>query len=156
MLELMPPEYRPALRTGIVGIGDPAVLDWFVQNFPEDPRPEMEKQRPDPEMLTAIERQFGQVEFPPPVYPIEYAARDVGAILSLGIQNAGGDTVDLPIQLVHINSGVVRQLSLAMFKDLTKPAREITIDHKSTALPPRQYPRAEPHRGKRSAVQLFA
>lgn len=156
ILELMPPDYRPHARSGIVGIGDPGALAWFAENFRADPRPELEREVPTDDMLTALERQFGhRVDFPPPEYSIDSAALNVGAALASAIEQVGGATIGLPIQLMVVAAGTVRQVPLVAFADLQKPARHITVDHGATKLPPAQFARARKESGVRSAIQLF-
>ena len=156
ILELMPPDYRPEGRSGIVGIGDREALAWFVKNFQVDPRPELNKQLPTSEIVAALESQFGgPLELPRPEYTLDSAALNVGACLASAIEQVGGATIGLPIQLMVVTGGAVRQVPLVAFSDVEKPAQQITIDHRDAQLPPAQFPVAPRESRRRSALQLF-
>jgi hypothetical protein len=150
----MPSQYLPAKRTGIIGIGDGGVLEWFRENFrPElDPEPELQNFEL---MAASWERQFGErLEMPPPSLPIETAATHVVGALSRAIQLVGGPTVSLPVQLMTVTHGRVQQFQAVSSEDLNH-WESITTQLSETRLANPRPGRAPVFAGKRSAIQLL-
>jgi hypothetical protein len=151
LLELMPPQYAPQPRTGVVGIGDPAVLDWFRLNFRATPDPPHTLSAED---LEALSRAVGTpVTYNPPPYTIDEAALSVGAALSEGIRQAGGFTVGLPIQIMTVTLGTVRTFGITSTSDL-QTWEDITVDRATLRLPCAHPPVVAKDPNPRSAAQL--
>ncbi|HEY0929196.1 MAG TPA: hypothetical protein VGE27_04705 [Gemmatimonas sp.] len=154
VLELMPPKYAPAVRTGIIGIGDGAVLDSFKVHFRADLDPEPEVPGRE-QMELAWERQFGKkLVWPTPFLPIETAAKHVVEALSGAIENAGGPTVALPVQLMTITQERVQQLQATSTADLVTWS-DVTTSIDKTRFAPVKPAHVAISSPKRSAVQLF-
>lgn len=104
LYQLMPPDYGPRLRRGIVGVGgDRAVLDRFVDLLPA----QLERQRlsPDdvqfnPTVVENLRRQFGYR--PAPVSNEAYMAVRVAFIDAL--LDAGGRTADVPVSYTRLTA----------------------------------------------------
>jgi hypothetical protein len=151
LLELMPPQYSPRPRTGVVGIGDPAVLDWFRLNFRATPDPPYAL---SPEDLEALSRAVGKpVTYDPPPYTIDEAALNVGAALSEGIGQAGGVTVGLPIQIMTVTLGTVRTFGITSTTDV-QTWEDITVDRATLRVPSADPPVVAKDPSSRSAAQL--
>lgn len=156
VLELTPPEYRPQPRTGIIGIGDPGPLQWFRENFQEDPRPILQRSTATPEMVDAISKHIGQrVDFPGPTFTIDDAALNVAGALTIGIEQKGGPTVGLPLQVMVVHKGAVRQVPVVVLTENAKNVTMATIDHRQVKLPPPVFPRIDPDVRRLPATQLF-
>ena len=153
LLELMPPTYVPKPRSGIVGIGDPAVLNWFKENFGEDPTPEMPPV-PSAVVVAALERKFGRVSIPPPSFSIENAAVKVAATLCIAVERAGGPTVGLPLQVMIVQSGHVQSIDIAATED-TKTWQTVTANVEDLKVPAPRPSRLGQQMSARRAVQLF-
>ena len=106
ILELMPPQYRPTLRQGVIGIGDRAVLASFRGEFFEQPRPDLT----DPAISEALGHLARQTGTPinPPRYNIHDAAANVASAFLEAIRIVRPRTVAAPIQLSTIALGTVR------------------------------------------------
>lgn len=113
ILEVMPPTYQPISRTGVVGIGDGGVLSFFKAKAIDDPDKREGKTTPSPEMIAMMEEQFGYA-YTEPAFTIDEAATLTAAAVAVGIAEAGGVTVALPLQAWTIQRGVVRNVSIAM------------------------------------------
>lgn len=153
ILELMPPDYRPEPRSGIVGIGDPGSLAWFKENLRPAPEPPPTLSAKD---WDALERAAGGPLLPyePPPYIIDDAALNVGAAIAAGIDAAGGPTVAWPIQVMTVQDGDVKSHQLTATEDM-RNWETITADSdalKLAAVPP---PILRRDQGKRSAIQLL-
>jgi len=154
VLELMPPRYVPAMRTGIIGIGDSAVLEWFRENF----RAELERETEFHHfeiMAQSWERQFGKrLEMPAPSLPIETAATHVVGALSRAIQLVGGPTVSLPLQLMTVTQGRVHQHQAISSENL-QVWDDITTHQANTRLATPKPGIAPVQTAKRTSVQLL-
>jgi len=151
ILELMPPHYVPRSRTGVIGIGDPAVLEWFRLNFRAAPDPPYV---PSTEELESLSRAVGSpVTYSVPPYTIDEAALNVGAALSEGIRQAGGITVGLPIQVMTVARGAVRTIPITSTTDL-KTWEDLTVDPSGVRVPAPNPPVVAKDPRPRSASQL--
>lgn len=151
LLELMPPDYAPRRRRGIVGIGDRAVLAWLQENFPDPSLRVAESQ----DLMEALrEASAGKIEVVKPHYGIEQAAVSIVAAFSEAIRLAGGQSVGLPVQLAVINGGTARPVDLHMTKDLGSWEEVAVLPHK-TNLPNLPLAYGEVDLTPRTAVQLF-
>jgi hypothetical protein len=119
VLELMPQDYKPTPRAGIIGIGDGAVLNWITENFPTDP-PHDAASALSPEAIASLMRVVdGPITLPAPSFTIDEAALRVTAALSEGIREAGGPTVDLPLQVMTVEAGgLIRAIGIGSTADL--------------------------------------
>jgi len=149
VLELMPPRYVPRKRTGVVGIGHRAVLEWIRQNLPDVG--ETERQQ---EFLESVRDRMPGTEFPEPHYGIDQASMQLVAALYEGITQAGGPTVGLPVQLALVHMGKVRIENVAMTPDL-KAWEEVAILPSQVRMPKLPLVRTETDDTARTAVQVF-
>jgi len=154
ILELMPPDFRPLLRRGIVGIGDRQVLEWFRENFVDVPPPDAAAGF-SPQALESLSRMIGRpVELPPPRFPIGQAALSVAAAFVEGIRVAGGSTVGLPVQVMTVQSGEIRAWGVTATVDQTQ-WESVTIDRDHVRVPKAKPPACPQDRDRRTAVQLY-
>jgi hypothetical protein len=154
ILELMPPDYQPKVRHGIVGIGHRGVLDWIRQNGSDDVPPE-KRWTPPAEVVESLARTVGHpVSFRAPSFTIEQAAMHVAAPMSEAIRLAGDATVALPLQVVTVSDGVARTLSITSSADM-QTFEDVTIERDKVRLIRPQPPIVAPFHGRRKATQLF-
>ena len=149
VLELMPPLYRPQRRTGVVGIGDRAVLGWFKDILPD--LKQVEKQQ---EFLEAMRERMHGAVLPEHRYGIEKASMQLVAAFHEAILRAGGPTVGLPVQVAIIHLGRAWPLNAAMTADL-EHWEEVAILPSQVNVPSFRLVRTPVDRSPRSAIQLF-
>lgn len=156
ILELMPAKYEPHPLTGIVGIGDGDVLQWFRNNFVPDPTPKLLASRPPQEALDSFARQFGHppIHLPPLTYSIDQAALAVAAAFSEAIRVAGGPSVSLPVQVMTVSGSHVQAWTVHSTADL-KTWEKVTAERQDVRIPGGLPPRMRQFNGSRSATRLF-
>lgn len=154
ILELMPPDYDPRPRSGIIGIGDNRVLDTFCENFFEAPRPDL-LDPPSPEVLERLAQHIGQpVE--PPRYTVHDATGNVAGALVEAIQIRQPTTVGLPIQVRTISLGRVISKVLMISPNNGQTWDRVSAHPQETLVPPFQPGKVDSYNGpRRSARQLF-
>jgi hypothetical protein len=154
ILELMPMAYKPAPRTGIVGIGNRAVLQHFQSEFDPNPEDWMEPEVPA-EAWKRLEAQLGHPIIPPPrTFPIERAALTMAAVFSTAIEQVGGGSVGLPVQVMVISHGEARAQQIDSTGDLSE-WESITPGNRPLRSVLTQRGRAPQCRHALSALQLF-
>jgi hypothetical protein len=154
ILELMPPDYEPTPRSGIIGIGDNRVLDTFRENFFEAPRPDL-RNPPSPEMLERLAQHIGQpVE--PPRYTVHDASLNVASALVEAIQIQQPTTVRLPIQIRTISLGRVTSHVIMSSSNNGQTWTRESAHPQEVLVPPFQPGKVDRYNGpRRSARQLF-
>ena len=154
VLELMPPDYRPVSRSGVIGIGDRPALEWFRQFGVEDPEKREGQGTPSQDFVDSVEKHFGWRWTPPP-FTLHEAGALTTATLASAIEHAGGPTVSLPVQCWIIQGGTVEVLPVMRTADL-KQWTELTAKQRTLKkLPPSPRRIGEVQRAARRAVQLF-
>ena len=101
ILEVMPPSYEPRPRTGIVGIGDRAVLQRFKEVFRENPSPHIPIET-TLEMLENISKAFGYTVDFGSWFPIYSAIAAVTSAFTEAIEDVESPTVALPVHALTI------------------------------------------------------
>ena len=149
VLEVMPPGYAPRKRTGVVGIGDRAVLEWIRENLPDVAETERQQK-----FVESFRGRMPGIQVPEPRYGIDQAAMQLVAAMYEGITQAGGSTVGLPVQLALVHRGEVRVENVAMTADLTT-WEEVAILPHQLKMPKLQLVRMAEDNAKRTAVQIF-
>lgn len=149
VLELMPPQYIPRKRTGVVGIGDRAVIEWFTANLPAVDETERQQH-----FLDEMRARMPGVTFPEHRFGIDQAAMQLVACLHEGITQVGGVTVGLPVQLALVHMGQVRVENVVMTADLTT-WNEVAILPTRIKMPKLPLARTTVDDMPRSAVQIF-
>ena len=154
ILELMPPDYEPAPRSGIIGIGDNRVLDTFRENFFEAPRPDL-LDPPSPEVLERLMQYIGQpVE--PPRYTVHDAAANVASTLVDAIQIRQPITVGLPIQIRTISLGRVISKWMMLSPDNGQTWTRVSAHPQEALVPLSPSGKVDRYNGpRRSTRQLF-
>lgn len=153
ILELMPPNYKPMHRTGVIGIGDRAVLQSFRENFFEQPRPDLLQPPLPPEGRRNLER-ITDMPYTPPRYRINDGTLNVIQALSEGIRIANSLTVGLPIQAVYISNCIVQPVNAHISSD-GEIWKQITADRKNVQIPHCRPFSMENDAEKRTTQQLF-
>jgi hypothetical protein len=154
ILEVMPPSYEPRPRSGIVGIGDRAVLERFKEVFREDPSPNLPIE-PTPEMLENISKAVGHpVDFGPR-YPIQKAIGEVMSAFTEAIEDVESHTVALPVHALTITKEgltpyqAVLRSAPGKYRTLTTPTDKLSLLNRF------KVPKAERDFEPREAKQLF-
>jgi hypothetical protein len=149
VLEVMPPKYVPRKRTGVVGIGDRAVLEWIRQNLPDVA--ETERQQ---EFVESMRDRMPGMQLPEHRYGIDQASMQLVGAFYEGITKAGGSTVGLPVQLALVHRGEVRAENVAMTADL-KTWEEVAILPHQLKMPKLPLVRTTADNAARTARQIF-
>lgn len=150
ILELMPPQYRPVPRKGVIGIGDLEVRRSFPKNFIEEGRANFVP--PSPEELERAARHLGR-----PVdlrYRIHDAALNVAQALAEAIRISRPLTVSLPIQLTTISNREVKWYAIASSPD-SKTWKIISARPQDVRIPRFRPAKIDPDNKRRTAEQLF-
>ncbi|HEX3036972.1 MAG TPA: hypothetical protein VHT73_17935 [Thermodesulfobacteriota bacterium] len=153
ILEVMPPEYKPKPRTGIMGIGDRRVLQRFKELFREDPSDSCPIE-PTPQMIENISKAVGYPVTFGSRFPIGQAFAQIAGAFSQAIEEVNSPSVGLPIQITMITkTGIYSREALirrsegvwgrftARREELALPTNEPTVINQQT--------------DRRTAVQLF-
>ena len=154
----MPPEYKPRrVDEAIAGIGHAPTLEWFRQNFPDDPRPSLPKPLPQ-KALDALIRQFGPDSLPPtePPFSLPAAAVSVAAALTEEIEQSGDISVGLPIRVTIVQAGKIEKLNLtASLKNDLSQFVDITLTGTEKLFPLGAPSRTKRDKRRSQAVRLF-
>jgi hypothetical protein len=154
ILEVMPPAYEPRPRTGIVGIGDRAVLERFQEVFREDPSPTLPIEA-TPEMIENISKAVGYTVDFGPRFPIQKAAAEVVSAFTEAIEDVASPTVALPVHPIMITKEGLTPFQAVLrsapgeYRTLTTPTDKLSLLNRF------KVPRAERDVVPRKAVQLF-
>ena len=154
ILEVMPPKYQPKPRSGILGIGDPGVLNWFQENFCPIIRP------PTPVLsASAIESLQstigGAIDPPRSRFNINDAGLQIATAFTEAIAGGGGPTVGLPIQYLIFTAAGIRRLGMAGSDDEGSSWSTITADPSALSFPKWERNKTQQDPSPRTARQLF-
>jgi len=153
ILELMPPNYEPRPRRGVLGIGDADILHEFRKQFFDQPRPDL--LRPFSEEVRArISSEIGR-PYQGPRYTVHDAAGNVAAALVDAIQICRKPAVALPVQLSTVSHGQLMRHWATESVDEGKTWNKVSAGPDEVRPFPIGTSMAPTHMATRTAVQLF-
>lgn len=153
VLELMPPEYEPRPRRGVLGIGDADILQSFREQFFEQPRPDLLHPMTD-EARASLSQAIGR-PVPPPRYTVNDAVTTVASAFVEAIRLCRKPTVEIPVQISRITDGRVTLSKLAVSADAGETWTQVSAGpHEATPYPPGPAV-TRPYLARLTALQLF-
>jgi hypothetical protein len=155
ILEVMPPLYVPKPTSGIVGIGDRAVLDHFASTFKD--KPDLSSKVPyTPQHAEDLFKSFNVKYKPWSIYPLDEAAVAIAGEFSLAVEVAGGPYVGLPFVMWTVRNRKITEWNQAYsYSPKTDAWTPIGLNGRDMGVPPGPPPKGQQERVKSSAVRLF-
>ena len=151
VFEVMPKEYRPKAREGVIGIGDHSVLQRFLDVF----------RNPPPNLLQVLESNelLRQLKHPPPgvqTSPEQPRPRESGIELFRALRTVmdeGWPTVGYPLEFKELTNKGIEPISAVIRRE---PGQwdKVTAKRGELTLPLSARVKGEPSTGNRTAVQL--